>query len=421
MVSETDIRDILTLYYQERLSQKEIAKRFSLANNHRLVNLFGEYQHADPCIHCGGQMRSKYANRSKSTNPTRTMGYGRTQTTTAVDIADRVIRTKEGFLIYLPTCVDCGHVVDDRCACRQCSLIRESHHEAAAEYYAIALNPTESAPPIDQLTPEQLLLLAWHIQSEADIEYNLTSRREIITRRHDLPQDQILGISRERAREKLISASILQVKATSIKDAIEMISPTDHKWHPERLQYVPAYDDPKLDERVRELGRTLFRHPHQRDAVLQVMLDLALHEALKFYAYLSVMHDLPFLYSATLQSTLRTGLIEMGLYKTVRCIQIALRLASNERKEKGIPLQYAANKAKSALSNYWLNPGVQKKYPIDPLLRCEQSFPEPPLVSLFISLFLPPTTDYGLTPIKALATSWAHSEIHAVEAQSLSC
>lgn len=421
MVSETDIRDMLTLYYQERVPQKEIARRYSLASDQGLVKLFGEYLHEDPCTHCRGQMRSKYAKRSKSTSPTRLVGYGRAQTTIVVDVADRVTRSKEGFLIYLPTCDDCGHVVDDRCTCCRCSSIRESHHEAAAEHYAVALNPTHAAPPVNQLTPEQLLLLAWLIQPEEINEDNLSSRQEIIARRHSLPQDQIIGITRKGAREKLVSEGILHVKAASIKDAIEMVSPTEYKWHPERLKYAPAYDDAKLDECLNSLGRKLFRHPDQRDAVLQIMLDLALHEAIRFYAYLSALHNLPFSYSSTLKSTLRTGLIEMGLFKTVRCIQIALRFASNERKEKGIPPQYAANKAKGALSSYWLNPGAKKKYPIEPLLRCEQSFSEPPLVSIFIGLFLPVTLDYGLTPIKDLANSWTPNETPAGEVRSLSC
>lgn len=116
-----------------------------------------------------------------------------------------------------------------------------------------------------------------------------------------------------------------------------MISPHDHVLHEDLLKYELPYKHENLHHRLIEAGRLLFMNAVTRESVIELMGKLAVSEALMFYARLSELYRMPFHPSESIAATIKSGIIEYGLFKTIFCIEKTVRFTVMLRDEKGHP------------------------------------------------------------------------------------
>lgn len=384
-------------YYQnnENLTIAQVREKHALEEGQTLPGSFGEYTHRESCPLCEGEMRSKFANRAASLKNTKTAGYRHERKKVPVDIKKRVTLTEDGYKVTLPKCVACKHYVDPDCRCDRCLIQMETNRQITIECYVAKYDQEFCEPNIEDLDAEKVLLLAWFRVGEKKASISQRNVCQGLSLSFDLPSTLLLVMSKNEVLERLQQHGLLKLDHCSLELAVEMTSLEEHVLHKDKLRFVQPFDGSTVDKQLASHGRKLFLKHETRDDVIRIMGDLCLRESLQFFTQLCRNRNLDPKLSREFASTLRKAVVDIGLYKTIACIEWAITTISKDIVDHGTPKYIAIDKIKSNLTNYWFNEEKEKKYEIKQHLRNETTFREPEIVSVFIENFLPFTVDYG--------------------------
>ncbi len=296
------------------------------------------------------------------------------------------MKTSDGYKVYLPKCEKCGHYPDPACGCQKCAVIRETNRLKLIAHYKSEL--ASQVPPIKiaGLDVKQVLLIAYFHQT-----YQGHNKSNLIS------EEEGIAPSKKTIVDNFKKANLLNVSPDSIERCIEMTSTTDHIFHQDKLTYqLAGSDDPDWIQLVRVMTRGLFRS--SQDDVIRLWGELAIKEAIHYYAKLCLSHSIPFNNSPNVLANIKRGVVELGLFKTISAILLSVRRATSKRKEEHITAKHAANYAQYRF-NWWLDNPKELK----PARRHDEYFPEPKIVNIFIKYFLPFSIEYGLMELRQFA------------------
>lgn len=395
MISEAILSEVLHAYYIEKISQKRIAKKFTLPVSDKLFLMFGEYNHNEACSNCNTNLLSNFANRAHLTDRVKMPGYYYDFATKKTPLEKRIILTREKFKVYLPLCKNCAHYPDPACECQSCTELRAKTYRQLVDQYCKELITDQPSVNISSLSAKELLLAAYY-----HAIYQNPSHSQIGTSTQ-LTEINLVGISKEKLEAQMKRDGLLRIIPESVEKCIEMTSSTAHLFHKNRLKYqLVGSDNPAWSRNIKEQCRILFYDYKTRDDVIRLWGELAVSEATQHYAKLSSLYRIPFTGSPNVIAHIKSGVNDHGLFKTITAINLSIYSANKKLTEEHIAINHAKNHAQWML-NIWLNGGRE----LFLAGRHDTKFPEPTLVNIFCEYFLPFTTNYGKIALKELATT----------------
>jgi len=286
----------------------------------------------------------------------------------------KLYKTKEGYLVNMPSCQECEHSPEKSCKCEHCSTQKEENLIQISEQLRLKHSAQNSLPQAyENYSCTQLFTNLF------TLTYGISKHNEKFS----------LSMLDDKSKEEVLKSNLLVPDPSSINDIITMVSVTEYVIEEEKLLYIMSNGiSPKeAQEELRHQAAKIALHTERSVELVNLWANLTLDEALGVLRYFCQKYKLSYRPGEKTISTIRKSLCKYGLAQTARYICNAAKHAKFVGLEKGYDSRRSFNLIYSNL-NFWVDDERARSYTAKPFNRKTEVLCEPPTAIVFSHSFL---------------------------------